>query len=273
MNADPRVAVIDTQLCEAANVLRSAGFGLNARQDSLVCANVKETCSCNPHGTVCAAIIASIAPQAQIVSIPVLDYEGLTSTEVLAEGIVQALSIGVDLVNVSVGANSMRGLRSLASACKQAERRGVPIVAALGPTTQSASPAVLAGCIAVEASDSAGELMLSQPIRPFADIGACGAYRFRCPRVDHEAHRSGSSYATATVTGWLAALLSRGAWRRSSRMREVLGALYALTDDAPRAQSILTMDSRARRESSLARLIVLDSRTTESLSLDSPHSY
>lgn len=254
MISRPRVAVLDTKLCGELYELRGFEHECHERAVSRPDSTEARSCTCNPHGTTCAAIISTLAPLATIVSIPVLDDEGMTTTERLADGIEQAVRLDVDLINVSIGAISRRGLRSLAYACKRAELRGIPIVAALGPKTQPAAPAILAGCIAVEASEGADRLMLSQPTRPYADIAACGTYQFRCPMNNDESQKSGSSYATATVTGWLAAQFSRGDWRRSSGIREVLDGLDRLTLKHEEATAMLVTATESRAESPIARL-------------------
>lgn len=105
--------------------------------------------------------VAGTAPKAQIMPIRVLDEEGSGSVETIVRGIDFAASHGADVINLSLGANSVVGqlpLSELDDAVQRASDRGAVVVAAAGNDSfpMCSRPASAASAVCVGATDRRG---------------------------------------------------------------------------------------------------------------------
>jgi len=85
------------------------------------------------HGTAVASLVAGrrgVAPQASLLSVRVMDSEGVGDSFTLAQGIVEAVDRGADVINVSLGSFARTSV--LENAVAYAEEKGVPLVASSG---------------------------------------------------------------------------------------------------------------------------------------------
>ena len=163
------------------------------------------------HGTSVASIITGsegIAPAAELFVVRVLDDEGLGNSYDVAQGIVQAVDLGVQIINMSLGVYQDTPL--LRQAVKYADDRGVIMVAAAGNDGYNwvPYPAAYPQVLAVTAVDASGQHALfsnqSKEINFAAPgVGVLTAYEDKGTTLF-----SGTSAAAPFVSGTLASLIS-----------------------------------------------------------------
>lgn len=168
------------------------------------------------HGTAVASIIAGksetlkgVAPAASILSIRVLDEEGQGDSFTVAEGIVEAVDRGADIVNLSLGGEGSSLL--LEQAVQYAQSKGVTIVAAVGNEGRNgvAFPARYEGVIGVASVDAKGTASSFSNYGEGVDLAAPGVGVYSAWAEEGIVSFSGTSTASAFVSGALAAEFSR----------------------------------------------------------------
>jgi subtilisin family serine protease len=140
--AGVRIGLVDGTVQGDHPALRGARLDLRL-QAAATCA-VPSGAGCQ-HGTFLAGLLAGngdggisgLCPAAQVVSLPVYpDNAGNPSAhpDAVADAIHRLLAADVQVINVSAGIarGSLRRFDSVVDACAEAERRGVPVVAASG---------------------------------------------------------------------------------------------------------------------------------------------
>ncbi len=161
------------------------------------------------HGTFVAGIIATVAPDASILPIRVLDSEGYANIFRVVQGIYYAIDQGVDVINLSLGTRSHNQI--LRGAVADAADAGIIVVAAVGDDDREHPVQVPAGedtTLAVAATDDddvrsdfsnyGNHVSLTAPGREIVSAMPGGAY----------AEASGTSISTAFVSATVALLLS-----------------------------------------------------------------
>ncbi|MCE9614093.1 MAG: S8 family serine peptidase [Lentisphaerae bacterium] len=203
------IAVIDTAVghhpaLQEGRLLRVDNYGVDPRG------------AMGAHGTAVASLIAGdgagvkgVAPDARILSIPVLSGDGLGDSFTLAQAIVDAVTMGADIINVSLGGQG--GGPVLEQAVQHALANDVMIVAAAGNDALNAVsyPAAYAGVLGVGAVDADRKHLYFSNRGQAVDIAAPG-YAVDAAWSDEQVVPfSGTSASTPIVSGALAALLSR----------------------------------------------------------------
>lgn len=203
-----KVAVLDTALIQTEALSNSLVDSL-----SLVATTPGE----QPlsHGTAVASMISSddpqsrgIAPAADLLSIAVLDNKGASTSFTVAQGILEAVDRGAQIISLSLG--SFGDSRVLREAVSFAASKGVLLVAAAGNESlqQVPYPARYDSVLAVTAVDSQSRRASFSNVGPEIDIGAPGV-GVRSVRGDNSyITASGTSFAAPIVSGMLAAIMS-----------------------------------------------------------------
>ncbi len=163
------------------------------------------------HGTSVASIISGregIAPAAELFVVRVLDDNGIGSSFHVAEGLVQAVDLGVKVVNMSLGL--YQNSEVLREAVRYAHSKGVLIVAAAGNDgyTRLPYPAAYPEVIAVTAVDANGRQALFPNQSKSIDFAAPGFGILAAQDEEGTALFTGTSAAAPFISGTLAALLS-----------------------------------------------------------------
>lgn len=177
------------------------------------------------HGTSVASIIAGyegIAPAAELFVVRVLDDEGVGNSFHVAEGIVQAVDLGVKIINMSLGLYQDTFL--LREAVRYANERGVILVAAAGNDgyNQISYPAAYPEVLAVTAVDGAGRQALFPNQSEQIDFAAPGVGILSAKEDFGTVLFSGTSAAAPFVSGTLAALLSADTNRTPGQAIELM---------------------------------------------------
>lgn len=163
------------------------------------------------HGTSVASIIAGkegIAPKAELFVVRVLDDEGLGNSYHVAEGIVQAVDLGVKVINLSLGVYQDSLL--LRQAVDYAEERGVILVAAAGNDgyDRMPYPAAYERVLAVTAVDAEGNQAVFPNQSGDIDFAAPGIGIRTAKEDEGTILFSGTSAAAPFVSGTLASFMS-----------------------------------------------------------------
>ncbi len=169
----------------------------------------------NGHGTAMASLIVGndpltpgVAPAAGILDVRIANDSGQSNTYLLSEGIIAAVDAGANPISISMGGFGDDAL--LRRAIKYATDRGVVIVAAAGNNgmNQVASPASEPGVITVGAVDARGNPMAFSNTGGQLDIAAPGYMVNVASSGDEVISVSGTSPATAIVSGVIAGVMT-----------------------------------------------------------------
>lgn len=163
------------------------------------------------HGTSVASIISGkqgIVPNAELFVVRVLDDQGLGNSYHVAEGIVQAVDLGVKVLNLSLGLYQDTPL--LRQAVNYAADNGVIMVAAAGNDgfDQMPYPAAYEEVLSVTALDASGKQAIFPNQSADIDFAAPGVGILTAKEDSGTTLFSGTSAAAPFVTGTLASLIS-----------------------------------------------------------------
>lgn len=198
------------------------------------------------HGTHVATTILSLAPDALILPVRVVDAEGIGYGFDVAEGLLSSINDGVDIINLSLSMSAPSELVNLTLAL--ALSRGIEVYAAAGNT---GLPSVLfpasfqgdpTGTFQVPTNMPSGvigvaALSSSYKVLPFSSHGAsvdlCGLGSRVCAQVSSGAYEAwqGTSMACATTSGVAALIRSRIPDSYQGPMSELLISTARPVDD------------------------------------------
>ena len=198
--------------------------GVNAHEDLKMAGNYStvnsSTTDGNGHGTHVAGIVgakynnskggAGIAPDATIYNIRVMSADGKGTDADIMEGINKSVSLGVDILNLSLGGYKYNG--EFAKVVKNAYESGVTVFVAAGNDSSSTYcyPAEYAGAYSVGAvRQDKGRCYFSNYGR-FVEYSAPGEdiYSTYNTGTSSYTYMSGTSQATPVIAGTAAVILS-----------------------------------------------------------------
>jgi len=168
------------------------------------------------HGTHVAGIIAAnrnnglgivgLAPESSLLNVKVANDKGQLDISAVAEGIIWAVDKGANVINISIALKEYSP--QLEDAVRYAWSHGAVIVAAAGNNGSELPvyPALFENCIAVAALRQDGTLAPLSNYGDWVDIAAPGFNIYSTLPSNSYGYKSGTSFATAYVSG-LAALL------------------------------------------------------------------
>ncbi len=192
-----RVAILDTGL--------NAKEGLNVEDLGINYSSTGESTSSNDdngHGTEMAELISANSSSVKLVPIKVADSSGKATILNTYLGIKKAIELGVDVVNISMNTASTTTSEILTEAINEAVNSGIFVVVSagnLGLDTSKVSPANVDSAIVVSAVNSDNTFANYSNYGNTIDYSAYGTYN----------GKTGTSYATARVSGIVADLLSK----------------------------------------------------------------
>lgn len=159
------------------------------------------------HGTACAELILTLAPQARILPVRIFDKSLETSPEVLCAAIEWIIDSGsVDVVNFSLGTRHRYALRPLLALCERAAQAGMVLVAAGAGPAHWSYPAVFERVIGVAAAKFESPWhFLYEPNSALECVGQGIGQRVSWYRGVSRTV-SGTSYAAAHIAGIVATI-------------------------------------------------------------------
>jgi thermitase len=195
------VAVLDTGINKdnpdlAARVVADVNFSNSPTSDDLY-----------GHGTHMAGTIAAIAPECRLMNVKVADDTGKCQPSVVAKGIFWAIRHGAEVINMSL---AMTASPDLEEAVNYAWEQGAIIVAAAGNkgTSEPSYPAYYSDCIAVAGTNENNSLALLSSYGDWVDVAAPGFNIYSELPNNQYGYKTGTSAATAHVSGVAALVFS-----------------------------------------------------------------
>ncbi len=199
------VAVVDTGIDEkhedlAGKIVANINFG-----------NSQTAADVNGHGTHIAGIIAAttnngvgvagVAANAQLLNVKVADDNGMVWSSTVAKGIVWAVDNGAKVINLSLAIPTKSEV--LEKAIEYAWNKGAVVVAGAGNNVKGVPmyPACYPEVIAVAAIDAEGSLWTKSNDGDWVDVYAPGAEIYSTLPGNNYGYQSGTSMATAYVSG------------------------------------------------------------------------
>lgn len=202
------------------------------------------------HGTHCAGIVHSIAPEASLFAIKVLSDDGSGSVDDIAHGIDYAVNVvKADVISLSLGGPSPDPFQP--AAIKRAVAAGVVVVCAAGndggPADTEGYPGRYADSISVAASDRNGRLANFSSWGPNVFTVDPGVDILSTLPVNNEGLMSGTSMATpceaGKVASWIASnAIPKDANRRDAYRKAALGAMPFPERTNARGYGLYTLD-------------------------------
>ncbi len=175
------------------------------------------------HGTAVADIIHTIAPEAQICSVRVLDRENKGRLSDVVEGIYWCIEQDVDIINMSFGTSTQSEI--LKKAVQDAAEHGILIVGAAGNGGSGAAveyPAAFEEVVAVGAVDTAANKTEESATGREVELAAPGEQILTKSVFGMETVNSGTSMAAPHVAGAAAALMGLDEKKSAKEIRYLL---------------------------------------------------
>ena len=188
------------------------------------------------HGTAIASIIAGskstqlgLAPAVSLLSIRVLDEQGIGNSFTVAQGIVEATNRGANVINLSLGGTKRSEV--MKNAVDYAHENGVLIVAAVGNegVGEVSYPAKFENVIGVSSVDANGRQSSFANYGDGVDIAAPGVGVYTAWENEEIVAFSGTSVSSAFVSGALASEISKN---RSLLPNQVVDLVYEYTNES-----------------------------------------
>jgi subtilisin len=174
------------------------------------------------HGTVCAAIIRSIAPGPSISSVKVLTDGKTGSGAALIAGLSHAISEGFDIVNLSLSTNRPEFRNRLAELCDQAYFRRTRLVVAAHNLPIESFPWNFASVISVASHAEPQPMSYYYNATPPVEFYARGVGVPVLRRGGGITRNSGNSFAAPHIAGIAALILSKHPWLTPFQLKSVL---------------------------------------------------
>lgn len=161
------------------------------------------------HGTACAGIVSSLAPDAPLVSVRVLGADVNGSFDVLRAGLAWALEQRYELVNLSLSVRKRDFALELCELVDRAAHQGTVLVCSAHNTPVEGYPWRFASVVSVACHDEEDSELVYWNPEPPVEFYARGVNVPVAWPGGGTIHATGNSFATPHVTGMLARI--RGA--------------------------------------------------------------
>jgi len=176
------------------------------------------------HGTACAAIIRSIAPEAEIYSVRVLGANLKGRGALLHAGVQWSVERGMDVANLSLSSKSAALFAPLHEAADQAYFSGTVLVCAANNMPGPTYPSQYASVVSVASRPGADELALAYNAHPPVEFGARGIDVDVAWTGQGSITATGNSFAAPHVTGMVALMRGKHPWLTPFQVKAVLHA-------------------------------------------------
>jgi subtilisin len=189
------------------------------------------------HGTACAGIIRSIAPDVELSSVRVLGSDLRGRGEALRMGVSWAVAAGMDVVNLSLSSKSEAMFGPLHEVADAAYFRSALLVCAANNLPGPTYPSQFATVISVAARPGTDPLSIAYNPRPPVEFGARGIDVEVAWGTAGSIVASGNSFAAPHVSGLVALIRSKHPHLNAFQVKSVLQALCdnAVGDPDPSA--------------------------------------
>jgi subtilisin family serine protease len=177
------------------------------------------------HGTACAGIIRSVAPDCELYSIRVLGASLGGKGSVFAAGLNWAIENGMQVCNLSLGTTKRDYFGILHELADRAYFRNVMLVTAANNMPIPSFPSVYASVISVAAHAEKDPYLFYYNPQPPVEIGAPGIDVRVAWKDGGYATLTGNSFAAPHITGIVVKILAKHPELNLAQMKVVLQAL------------------------------------------------
>ena len=179
------------------------------------------------HGTACAAIIRSLAPDCELYSVRVLSGQLSGKGPVFLAGLRWCIDAGMQVVNLSLGTGKRDYFAELHDLVDEAYFKGMILVTAANNLPQPSYPSQYAAVFSVAAHDGHDPLAFHYNPTPPVEFGAPGIDIEVAWKDGSTIKASGNSFAAPHITAIAARILSCHPGLTPFQMKTVLHALAA----------------------------------------------
>jgi subtilisin family serine protease len=160
------------------------------------------------HGTLCAGIIAVVAPDSMIMPLRAFDDQGSADIFTLAKAIRYAVQQGAQVINMSFG--TLQNSQTLKGAVTYAQERNVILVASAGNNNTSAPqyPAAFSGVLTTAATDLLDRKASFSNYGSVVYVDAPGTNIFSSYPGGYYSIASGTSFSAPAIAGTAALIRS-----------------------------------------------------------------
>jgi subtilisin len=223
-----KVAVIDSGIDAthpAVNGVQGYMAFEKSSEGTVYCADPHED-SCG-HGTACAGIIRSIAPECELYSVKVLGKFAIGHGNIFEAGIRWAIENGMDVCNLSLGTTKKEYVTALHDLADQAYFRQVILVTAANNFPVPSFPSLYASVISVASHAKHDSYHFYYNPVPPVEFGAPGI-DVRVPWLGHQWFTvTGNSFAAPHISGIVASLLGKHPGLTPFEVKTMLRSLAA----------------------------------------------
>src|SRR5689334_2622672 len=176
------------------------------------------------HGTACAAIIKSLAPDVEIYSVRVLGANMRGRGALLHAGIAWSIEQGVEVANLSLSSKSEQMFAPLHEVADAAYFSGTTLVCAANNLPGPTYPSQYASVVSVAARPGEEEMALAYNAHPPVEFGARGIDVDVAWAGHGSITATGNSFAAPHVTAMVALMRSKHPWLTPLQVKAVLQA-------------------------------------------------
>jgi subtilisin family serine protease len=185
------------------------------------------------HGTACAGIIHTLAPEARITSIRVLGTDLTGKAAVFLRGLAWAIEQGFDVINLSLGTTRREWALPFYEVCDEAYFRNCFVVTAANNIMRPSFPCMFGAVTSVACNLSTDPLRFHYNPEPPTEFLARGI-DVEVPWLDHGwMTGTGNSYAAPHIAGLAALIRSKHPELRPFQVKTALWATAANVREAP----------------------------------------
>jgi subtilisin len=176
------------------------------------------------HGTACAAIIRSLAPDAELHSVRVLGANLKGRGALLHAGVAWSVEHGMHVANLSLSSKSEAMFGPLHEVADEAYFSGTVLVCAANNLPGPTYPSQYASVVSVAARPGGDEMALAYNAHPPVEFGARGIDVDVAWAAHGSITATGNSFAAPHVTAMVALMRSKHPWLTPLQVKAVLQA-------------------------------------------------
>jgi len=185
------------------------------------------------HGTACAGIIHSLAPEARITSVKVLGAGLVGKAAAFLRGLSWAVEQGFDVINLSLGTTKRDWALPFYEVCDQAYFKGSFVVTAANNVVRQSFPSLFGTVTSVACNLATDPFRFHYNPDPPTDFLARGIDVEVAWREGGFTRSTGNSYAAPHIAGLAALIRSKHPELRPFQLKTVLWATAANVREAP----------------------------------------
>ncbi len=225
-----RVAVLDSGIDATHSAIagKVAGYvAINENEDGSLAYETEPHGDVYGHGTACAGILRSFAPDSELYSIRVLGPNLTGKGNVFAAGLRWAIENGMQVCNLSLGTTNREYFAILHQLADLAYFHNIVLVTAANNMPITSFPSLYASVISVASTDERDPFVYYYNPRPPVEFGARGIDVRVAWRDGGFITVTGNSFAAPHITGLVTRILAKHPGLAAFHVKAILRALAA----------------------------------------------